>query len=64
MEFRWIVFLTLWTAFSGPVLARPGWFLHSENATAKVAPEKPRSKSQMQNRWTAEDLGKTRKETQ
>ena len=23
MEFRWLVFLTLWTLLSGPVLARP-----------------------------------------
>jgi hypothetical protein len=23
MEFRWLIFLTLWTALSGPVLARP-----------------------------------------
>lgn len=23
MEFRWLIFLTLWTVFSGPILARP-----------------------------------------
>ncbi len=23
MEFRWVVFLVLWTTFSGPILARP-----------------------------------------
>jgi len=23
MEFRWIVFLTLWTVLSGPMLVRP-----------------------------------------
>jgi len=23
MEFRWLVFLTLWTALSGPVLSQP-----------------------------------------
>jgi hypothetical protein len=24
MEFRWVVFITLWTMLSGPVLAPPG----------------------------------------
>jgi hypothetical protein len=23
MDFRWLIFLTLWTMLSGPVLARP-----------------------------------------
>ena len=23
MEFRWVAFITLWTLFSGPVLAQP-----------------------------------------
>jgi hypothetical protein len=40
MEFRWIVFLTLWTAFSGPVLARPGIQAKSASA-AKVATVAP-----------------------
>ncbi len=23
MEFRWIIFLVLWTVFAGPILSRP-----------------------------------------
>lgn len=35
MDFRWIVFLTLWTVFSGPVLARPGFLSRTETVKAK-----------------------------
>ena len=37
MEFRWIVFLTVWTTLSGPMLVRPslGGALGPHNPTAK-----------------------------
>ena len=35
MDFRWLIFLTLWTLLSGPVLARP-IIAQESTATAKT----------------------------
>jgi hypothetical protein len=35
MEFRWLIFLTLWTMLSGPILARP--VAAQEHSTQKAA---------------------------
>jgi hypothetical protein len=42
MQFRWIVFLALWTALSGPILARPG---AGEHANARQFRSEPTHQS-------------------
>jgi hypothetical protein len=41
MDFRWLIFLTLWTMLSGPVLARP-IIAQESAATAKPAAQPTR----------------------
>lgn len=39
MEFRWIVFLVLWTLLTGPIMARPS--LLTSHAAAKATKTTP-----------------------
>jgi hypothetical protein len=42
MDFRWVVFITLWTFFSGPVFSAPRKPVSPSVHHAKAAPQAPR----------------------